>query len=188
MKESERIDVVLRGLYEYKESGSWVSPREFIPRLKLEDEFRIANWLINNGYASGTKTQDSAYMKITSDGIFYCEDDSQSRPGKSVISVTYIQNTNSPGAIINVGIVGQVNYQNESSILDAISDLKISLHEFSEMNLVTAPLIAQFLDELYEKVENSKQVPGFFWNWLENLDTGSSLLEKLEIVRKMIDP
>src|SRR5688500_17450982 len=84
MKESEKIDIVLRGMYEFRGTGHNVAPGDFVPNMTLEDEIRIARWLLDQGLVKGNITNDGCHLKITVDGVMYCEEESLSQPDASV--------------------------------------------------------------------------------------------------------
>lgn len=186
MTEKQKIDIILRGLYEFKGTKTFCAPTMFLPDLSSNDSMRIAAWLRNNGFVN-SPGNSGFMMRLTSDGIMYCEDDSQSSPGSSVMAITYVQNINSPGSTIQVGIQGQVLYPNITEIqgqIDAIRKEIEGLHGISN-NMVSE--IGQCLDEIAAKVDDRRPVPGFVWDWLSRIDTITSLADKVQILRKFID-
>jgi len=187
MKESEKIDIVLRGLYELRGLGKNASPCDFLPELTFEDEIRISRWLLDQGLAKGDITTDGCHLKIISDGVMYCEEDSQSHPGSPVLAFTFVQNIDSPGSKIQVGVHGQVIYSNTDEILRHIAELKTQITTQETINENMFSEVGSYLDEIAMKVKERKPVPDFFWKWLGRMDDLTSIASKLESLHRMIE-
>ena len=185
MKEAEILDIILRGLYEFRSTGSYVAPSYFIPELTFEDEKRMGRWFEDSGYAKMLLTQDGCRLKITSEGIMYCEDDSSSHPGTSITALTYIVNNNSPGSTIQVGIHGQVLYPNISDIQRQIDEIRTQLGTLTGISTNMVSEIGECLDEIAAKVEDRKPVPEFFWKWLGRVADGTSIAGAAELLRQV---
>ncbi len=186
MKETKKLDIILRGLYEYRGSDSNIAPHYFLNDLTLQDEIRLARWLLDEGLVKGTITQDGARLKITSDGVIYCEDDSVSHPGSPVIAITYVQNFDSPGSTIQVGVIGQLMYPNILDIQQQINGLRSQLAAESDFTQTMVSEIGECLDEIASKVEDRKPVPEFYWKWLGRIADGTSLVGGAELLRQSI--
>ncbi len=186
MKEAEKLDIILRGLYEFRSTGTHVAPSYFIPELTFEDEKRIGRWFEDSGYAKMLITQDGCRLKITSEGILYCEDDSSSHPGTSITAFTYIVNNNSPNSTIQVGIVGQIQYTNIEEIQRQINEVRNQLGALTGISTNIVSEIGECLDEIEAKVEDRKPVPEFFWKWLGRVADGTSLAGAAELLRQII--
>lgn len=187
MKETEKIDIVLRGMYEFRETGDNVAPSDFIPELSLEGERRISQWLLDCGLATGSFSNDGGHLRITTEGIFYCEEDSFSQPGSSVFSITNVYNDNSPGTTIQIVIQGQVIYENAKAAIDEIRAVKSELESMKGVNNEMVSLIGECLDDLESKIDQRKSVPGYLWEWLSRFDNVTSLASKIVSVRKLIE-
>lgn len=186
MKETEKLDIILRGLYEYRGKGCWMTPRDFIPDLTFEDQYRIARWLDDHGYVISAMTQDSCMLKISTDGMMYCEGDSMSHPGSPITLITYVQTINSPGSTIQVGIQGQVLYPNITEIQSQIDAIRKEIEGLYGINTNMVSEIGHCLDEIAVKVEDRKPVPGFIWDWLGRIDTITSLADKVASLHSLI--
>lgn len=185
MTEKQKIDIILRGLYEFKGTKTFCSPTKFLPELSSDDSMRIAAWLRNNGFVN-SPGNSGFMMRLTSDGVMYCEDDSQSSPGNSVMAITYVQNINSPGSTIQVGIQGQVLYPNITEIQSQIDAIRKEIDVLSGINTNMVSEIGQCLDEIAAKVEDRKPVPGFIWDWLSRIETITSLADKVASLHSLI--
>lgn len=185
MKEFEKIDITLRGLYEFRGTNTFCSPNKFIPNLSSIDAMRIAAWLRNKGFVKSPN--DSGYkMRLTSDGVMYCEGNSMSQPGSPVTAITFVQNISSPGSTIQVGIQGQVLYPNITEIQSQIDAIRKEIEGLYGINTNMVSEIGQCLDEIVAKVEDRKPVPGFIWDWLGRIDTITSLADKVASLHSLI--
>ncbi len=186
MKESEKLDIILRGLYEYRSSDYYNTPHYFLPDLTMQDEIRLARWLLNEEMVQGTITQDGARLSITSIGVMYCEGNSMSHPGSPVTLITYVQNINSPGSTMQVGIQGQVLYPNITEVQKQIDEIRTQLGALTGISTSIVSEIGECLDEIAAKVEDRKPVPEFFWKWLGRAADGTSLAGAAELLRQII--
>jgi hypothetical protein len=94
MKQSEKLDLVLRGLYEHKDDGLYWPISDFLKAIgfqpKFEELWRLAIRLRDDNYVQDpiSDVQD-VLCKITSYGIEYCEESSYTYVGKSIITNNY---------------------------------------------------------------------------------------------------
>lgn len=188
MTEKERIDIILRGLYEFRGTGKQVSPSTFLPDLTSDDERRITRWLESNGfvranYISGGRT----LVKLESEGVFYCEEDSQSQPGTPVTAITFATIIDSPGTSIIVGIQGQTIYQNSAEVLQEIENLRSEIRASDEVYKSMFLKIGEFLDEIEIRIKSRKPIPSFYWDWISRIDSISSIAEKIQGLIKLIE-
>ncbi len=119
MKQTEKLDVILKRLYEFKFDGNRYDIKEIFAKLGCDvtrDEgFALAKRLDNEGLIKMIATKEAVFGSITSYGAEYCEVDSYTYAGSAVITNNYeIRIENSPGANIinqskNVTINTQVN-------------------------------------------------------------------------------
>lgn len=186
MKETEKLDIILRGLYELRSTDLYVSPSYFLPDLTREDEIRLGNWLRENNYVKMMMTQDLFELHIITEGVMYCEGDSMSHPGSPITLITYVQTINSPGSTIQVGIQGQVLYPNITEIQSQIDGIRKEIEGLYGINTNMVSEIGHCLDEIAVKVEDRKPVPGFIWDWLGRIDTITSLADKIASLHSLI--
>lgn len=48
-------------------------------------------------------------------------------------------------------------------------------------------LIGECLDDLADKIDQRKPVPGYIWDWLGRIDTMSSLADKVILLKSFIN-
>jgi hypothetical protein len=94
MKQSEKLDLILRGLYKHKDDGQWWSVKEILQSCNLptnaEETRRLAQRLKEDNYISAPGYHlDDVFCKITTYGIEYCEESSYTYTGHSLITNNY---------------------------------------------------------------------------------------------------
>ncbi|HZV69820.1 MAG TPA: hypothetical protein VFG10_09755 [Saprospiraceae bacterium] len=188
MTEKECIDVILRGLYEFRGTGKQKSPSTFLPDLSSDDERRISHWLEGKGYVkanyiSGGRT----LLKLETEGVFYCEEDSQSQPGTAVTAITFATILDSPGSSIIVGIQGQTIHQNSAEALQEIENLRNEIRVSAEVYESMFSMIGEFLDEIEIRIKSRKPIPSFYWDWMSRIDSISSIAEKIQGLIKLLN-
>jgi hypothetical protein len=189
LTEREKRDIILRGLYENRHSGKMGHATQFLPELNKEEEGRITSWLEAQGYVIRIPLSQRRYgLKIQSDGVEFCEEDSNSRPGSPILMITNIITSNSPGAIIKVALVENQVSSNESELINLITSIKEEAQSNSMYTAAGIHAIGQCLDEILDKHRKSESIPAFYWDTLSKADTALSLMEKIEIFRTLIDP
>lgn len=106
MKQTEILDLLLKGLYEKGKdrfySLSLIINEYSIPVETHEELFRLAKRLENDGFITKPiHTRCDVSSRLSSLGIDYCEGDSYTNKGSAIINNTYTINIdNSPSAII----------------------------------------------------------------------------------------
>ncbi len=97
MKQSEKLDIVLRFLYDKK----FTSHYNLIEILEAHDvivghqeAFALAKLLSNKGLVNFIPNKDNVSVAITSNGVAYIEGDSFSHPGQSALSINISDSTN----------------------------------------------------------------------------------------------
>ncbi len=182
MKEKEKIDIVLRGLYEYRNTKFFVYPKTILPSLTATEDGRISSFLHDGGLA--IRPGNGGYrLKITAKGVMYCEGDSQTFPGEPVITITQV--INSPGATV-ITMKGQVVYPNSENIMREIESIKHDLHAMQNLSETMIPLLDEFLDDIHSRIEDRKKIPLLSWEWLNRSDTTVSIAERLKNLHDLI--
>jgi hypothetical protein len=93
MKQSEKLDLILRELYKYKNDGKYYSitsicESQNIPIDSQHEIFNISKRLHTDDFINQS-TYDDCAAELTSYGIEYCEENSYSYSGHSVITNNY---------------------------------------------------------------------------------------------------
>lgn len=131
MKQSEKLDLILRELYKHKHDGKYyylsqickelniaVAPNTEIPTLghRLKSDM-----LINASFR-----QNDVAACLTTYGIDYCEQDSYTYRGHSIITSTYnINVTNSPNAnVVSNSSNVSISITNHDGIRNKINQIK----------------------------------------------------------------
>jgi len=123
MKQTEKLDILLKCLYEFKYDGQYHSIQTVLSKegieVNREEAYSLCSRLDSEGLIEMALTKDDVSAEITSYGIDYCEGDSFTYSGSAIINNNYqITIKNSPGAnIVNqssdVTIHTQINNINE---------------------------------------------------------------------------
>ena len=176
MKQSEKLDLLLRELYNYKFDGHVYSLKEICQEKNLPiepyNEVRtLAHRLIDDRFITGNFTMDDCVAEITSYGVEYCEENSYTYRGHSIITNNYsISISNSPNANI-VSNSSEVNIiiTNHAEIKNKISQIK---DEISSLSHESKEDLLQCLEEVETTIEAGKK-PKFSFKQL--LEIGSSI-------------
>ncbi|HPC99155.1 MAG TPA: hypothetical protein P5257_10490 [Bacteroidales bacterium] len=128
MKQTEKLDILLRCLYKFKYDGKYHSIQTILSEegieVNREEAYSLCKRLYSEGMIEMVSTKEDVSAEITSYGIEYCEGDSYTYSGSAIINNNYqITVTNSPGANIvnqssNIKINSQIN--NISELIDKI--------------------------------------------------------------------
>lgn len=165
MKQTEKLDLILKKLYEFGFDGKYHSIVEILSDSGVQatrgEVYALIERLDSEGLVKMTSTKDTIYADITSYGVQYCEDDSFTHRGIALINNNYdIKIENSPGANIvnqstNVSITNQIN-----EIRNILEKLKQTIDE--DMT-VSESMKTDIKDCLLEIENNLKagQVPKF---------------------------
>lgn len=142
MKQSEKLDLILRDLYNHKHDGTYYSIGEIVQRLNIpgvnDIELKsLAHRLKNDGHVKAMFTHYDVSATLTSEGIDYCEGSSYSIGGSSIISNTYnMEITNSPNANIvsqssnvNIQITNKEASDKIKEIINAVQNATSIDHE-----------------------------------------------------------
>ena len=160
MKQSEKLDLILRELYKYKNRGKYLSIGYIcqsleIPLDSILELRSLSKRLETDGYIKTIFTRDDCNADLTSYGIEYCEETSYSYSGHSVITNNYsISIVNSP----NSNIVNQSSnveiFQNSEDINQIIEKIRETITVDDAISSETASNILDCLNEIQECVKN----------------------------------
>lgn len=179
MKQSKKLDLILRELYKYKNDGKFYSINSICEALEIPiDSFlelnKIAHRLKNDGYIETMFTHNDCRAELTTHGIDYCEENSYTSAGNSIISNNYsISLVNSPNSKV-------VNESNNVSIIEmtdetnnAIEKIRATVVQETTINQSTITEILECLSEIEESLKNN-QKPKFAIKSLIDLASGIS--------------
>jgi len=137
MKQKEKLDLILRNLYQYKYDGFHHSIYQACLDENLQvvhvDEIKtLAHRLDDDGLIYATHMMNDSQAKLTSQGIEYCEEDSYTYSEKSLITNNYnIKVDNSVNVLdsSNVNVVTRsknvnINQEVKNEIISKIKEFE----------------------------------------------------------------
>ncbi len=179
MKQSEKLDLILRELYKYKNDGKyysigWICETHNISLDSVLELNKLAHRLKDDGYINTMFKHNDCMAELTTYGIEYCEEDSYSYSGHSIITNNYsISIVNSPNSNV-VNQSSNVNIsQNISKASKAVEKIReaIAIDTTIDKNIATE--ILDCLNEIQESLKNN-QKPKFAIKSLINIAGGIS--------------
>jgi hypothetical protein len=162
MKQSEKLDIILRALYETKDSGRHTSIYEICKKLNIplaiDEGKRLAHRLQNDGYVKATFLHHDSLLILTTHGIDYCEQDSYTYSGNAIIKNQYnISVVNSPNSnIVNQSQNVTIN-QNYSEIQKTINTIRETVKQDATVDPNTLLEILECLNEIEESIKNGNK-------------------------------
>ncbi len=163
MKQSEKLDLILRELYKYKNDGKYhsiglICQSLNIPLESLSELNKIATRLKDDGFIKASITLQDCSGELTSYGIEYCEENSYSYSGHSIITNNYnISIVNSPNSNIvnqssNVAIT-----QNIGEVNQAIEKIRETIENDNTIEKSKMHEIIECLNEIQESLKNNQK-------------------------------
>lgn len=163
MKQFEKLDLILKELYKYKNDGRCYSIGEIckdlnIPLDSVSEIGTLSNRLKTDGFIKAIPMCGDSLAELTSYGIEYCEENSYSYTGHSIITNNYsISIVNSPNSNIvnqssNVSIT-----QNISEVNQAIEKIRETVKTDKTISDSKATEIIECLSEIQECLKNNKK-------------------------------
>jgi hypothetical protein len=163
MKQSKKLDLILRELYKHKNDGryypiGWICQTLNIPLDSDLELNKLAHRLKDDGYIKTIFQRGGPSAELTSHGIEYCEEDSYSYPGQSIIKNNYnISIINSPNSNIvsqssNVTITQSFSQANE-----AVEKIRETVATDDSIDKEQASEILDCLNEIVENLQNNKK-------------------------------
>ena len=163
MKQSEKLDIILRALYEKRDDRNSHAVSEILKfcgiETNREEVVRLSKKLESDGFITLREISSSRMMaRITAEGVEYCEEDSYSNKGRSVLNVTHYIITNSPQANIivssnNVSIT-QAQEKDASKIIEQIYQ---TMDQDRQMDFVLKQEIGECLEEIKVCLQADRQ-------------------------------
>ena len=134
VKQSEKLDLILKGLYEYKHDGKYYSLTGLLQNDGIEtnfDEiFSLGKKLEADGLMKFSGKHNDAMGCITSEGVEYVEEDSYSYKGKSITTNNYNISVHGHGNVVGLGNIENNIIANTIKISD--NDLKEAFEKLTE--------------------------------------------------------
>jgi len=187
MKQSEKLDLILKGLYDYKDTGKYhsligVCNAINIP-LALEEWNRLAHRLKDDGYVRTIFNYDDCMLQLTTYGIDYCEQDSYTYSGNAIITNTYNINVENSS---NINIVSQstdVKITLETKN-EADKKIELLLKKLSELTEIDNDLKTDIFDcvkDIQNKLRQNEKVPKYSLKGLIDLTSKVASLSSLGV-------
>jgi hypothetical protein len=163
MKQSEKLDLILRELYKHKNEGTylsigWICQELDIPLDSALELNRLAHRLKEDGYIKTIFSHNDCSAELTSYGIDYCEENSYTYSGNSIITNNYsISIVDSPNSNIvnesqNVTITQTVGEANQ-----AIEKIRETINSDPSIDKEKIVEILDCLNEIQEGIKNNQK-------------------------------
>jgi hypothetical protein len=164
MKQVEKLDIILKELYKYRFDGKFYDIGTLLEDLKIDvephTELRmLGKRLEEDGFIKTIWQRYGPSACLTSYGIEYCEENSYTYTGQSVITNNYNMTiTNSPNANI-VSNSSNVNIQitNYREIKNKIETLKDTVNKNNEIESAKKTEILECIDEIETTIDAGKK-------------------------------
>lgn len=175
MKQIEKLDLILKSLYELRFEGFYslqeICQDKQLP-IEIHSELRmLAKRLESDHFINANYTFDDCLAQITSYGIEYCEEDSYTYKGKSIITNNYnLTITNSPNAnIVSNSTDVKIIINNHGEIKNKINQIR---DEVSHLSHEAKEDLLECLEEIETCIDAGKK-PKFSFKQL--LEIGSNI-------------
>jgi hypothetical protein len=162
MKQSEMLDVILRYLYERRNSRVEYSIASILEESNIVVDYnemaRLANQLKIDGFIElNVLSQKLKKAKITSKGITYCEEGSYSSKGKGQTVVNNYHIIDSPQANIVVGSSQvTINQEQHDKAENIIREIRETISHDQTVDLFLKKEILECLTEIESGIANKK--------------------------------
>ena len=187
MKQVEKLDRILKGMYNRRTLKEdvyldTICELDSIPLVSVDELHKLADRLEGDNYIECTRIQAGIYAQLTSYGVEYCEEDSYSFKGHSIIT-----NNNNYFTISDSPFANIVSDSNNVKILaNNYGELKSKFTELKEKIIGDATIsesqkaeILECIEEVQDSVDAGKK-PKFSFRQLteqaSNISGVSSLL------------
>jgi len=164
MKQSEKLDVILRYLYERRNVRGEFSIAEILKESNIEADDneigRLANQLKTDKLIElNVLSQKLKKAKITSKGITYCEEDSHAKKGESIVNNYNIVNSPQANLVVHSSQV-TINQQQYEKASQIINEIKTAISKDESVEIALRTEILECLAEIEAGVA-SKKAPKF---------------------------
>lgn len=191
MKQTEKLDIILKKLYDYRYDGQYYKIDLIFSEKKIEyqgeETFILAKRLEDDGLVQRAGNISTS-VRLTSHGIDYCENDSYTYSGSSVMTNNYnLTISNSPNAILNnqspnsIFITGDLNKL--STTIDQIRETILNDESIGkEKKLDIQHSLTQITNELKEGELKKESVKKFLDKTSKISSIGSFLLNLMRLI------
>jgi hypothetical protein len=160
MKQSEKLDVILRYLYERKDDNTEYSIADVLESSGIETNpteiARLAEHLEKDKYIKlNNLSSKLKKAKITSKGITYAEGDSYSHKGNNIINHYNVVNSPQTNIVVNSNQVSidQTQYESATEIIKQIRD---TISKDESVAVAVRTEILECLTEIESGLDNKK--------------------------------
>ncbi|HZI25544.1 MAG TPA: hypothetical protein VFD46_10715 [Chryseolinea sp.] len=160
MKQSEKLDVILRYLYDRKDDNKEYSIADVLAGSGIETNpteiARLAEHLERDKYVKlNNLSSKLKKAKITSKGITYAEGDSYSHKGNNIINHYNVVNSPQTNIVVNSNQVSidQTQYESATEIIKQIRD---TITQDESVAVAVRTEILECLTEIESGIENKK--------------------------------
>jgi len=162
MKQSEKLDIILKGLYEYRFDGKCYSITEILNNYNVnttfDEVFALAKKLERDSHIKLLGQHNDVLGSITTEGVAYVEDDSYSISGSPITNNHYtISIVNSP----NSNLISQSSNisieQNFGDIEQTINNIRKTVQEDNNIDKDIMKDILECLKEIDESIKNGNK-------------------------------
>lgn len=160
MKQSEKLDVILRYLYERRNDRREFSIAEILKESNVqadENEIgRLANQLrVDKLIELNVLSQKLKKAKITSKGITYCEEDSHVKKGESIVNNYHIVNSPQANIVVHSSQV-TINQEQHEKASQIINEIKAAISKDESVEIAMRTEILECLTEIEAGIANQK--------------------------------
>lgn len=164
MRHTEKLDQIPRTLYNLRAEKRDIDLQEIctsqnIPLASRDELYLMAERLQHDGYIKCNRVSTGVYATLTSRGIEYCENNSYSYQGSSLISNNYNFNiTNSPNAnIVSASTSTNIQITSHGEIKNKISELKKRISTNNDITDNQKRDILECIEEVENTVESGRK-------------------------------
>lgn len=187
MKQSEKLDLILKGLYKYKKKDSYptienICKEQNIPTDSDNEIRMLAHRLNGDNLIDARFTKSDTLVSLTSHGIEYCEENSYSIKGKAIIENMYnVTISNSPNTnIVSNSTNTSIQIKNSSEIKNKITEIHKSIEKNNEISIQEKENLFNCLEEIKTSIEIGKK-PKFSFKQLTELGSNVAGISSLLI-------
>ena len=185
MKQVEKLDRILKGIYNRRTLKEdiyldTICELDSIPLVSVDELHKLADRLEDDNYIECTRIRDGIYAQLTSYDVEYCEEDSYSFKGHSIVTNNYFTISDSPFAnIVSASNNVKIQANNYGELKSKITELKEKIISDATMSESQKTEILECIEEVQDSVDAGKK-PKFSFKQLteqaSNISGVSSLL------------
>ena len=170
MTQDEKMDLVLKYLYQQRGSSKWHPIETILEELGVDsgedDVERIAEGLLNAGLVTDAKSRFGFLLKINSTGVGYCEKSVFSHSYKGGSNINIIGDVHQSNIMAGGGDISHVKQQlspvNEAD--DLIRRIRETLPEVEDEEI--RELIEEGLSDVEDNIKKGKEIKKYQWKAL----------------------